>query len=162
MSAFSRFLYLISSIYFLPLILGSAASQYHLDVNKASSSCFVECHSRLEYTIEIPGTGSNGFTWITKNCQQEQWINLMSTCLPTVCSSAPDVAYAIEYGENFCRRAGVEVKIPLPENYANSANGSYFNSAEYLASSSSPTLAVQRGLLYCGLISLMGSISLLL
>ncbi|WWC58718.1 uncharacterized protein I303_101262 [Kwoniella dejecticola CBS 10117] len=161
MSAFTRFLYLICSIFLIPYVLGSAASQYHLDVNSASSNCFIECHSRIEYTIEIPGTGSNGFAWITKICQQEQWINLMSNCLPIVCSSAPDVAYAIEYGENFCRRAGVEVTIPLPENYANSANGSYFKSEEYLASSSSPNIAIRSNTIFFVLSGVIGLSSLL-
>lgn len=51
----------------------------------------------------------------------------MSQCLPLVCSSAPDVAYAIEYGESFCKRAGIKnVVIQLPISYLEGANGTYF------------------------------------
>ncbi|WWD09407.1 hypothetical protein V865_007530 [Kwoniella europaea PYCC6329] len=162
MNRLSQILSILCSFYLLPLVLGSAASQFHLDVNTHASECFIECHSRLEYTIEIPGTGSNGFSWITKNCQQEAWRNLMGSCLPVVCKSAPDVAYAVEYGENWCHRAGVEVEITLPESYLNTANGTYFTSAEYLASSSDSNTNIRTGPIVIGLMSTFGLISLFL
>ncbi|WVW82298.1 hypothetical protein I302_104304 [Kwoniella bestiolae CBS 10118] len=162
MNRFTQFVSLLCSFYILPLVLGSAASQFRLEVNKHASECFVECHSRIEYTIEIPGTGSNGFPWIKQNCQQEAWKNLMSACLPLVCSSAPDVAYAVEYGENWCHRAGVEVKIPLPETYLNGVNGSYFKSEEYLASSSDPNSEIRAGPVLIGLLSAFGVLTLFL
>lgn len=51
----------------------------------------------------------------------------MSLCLPVKCSSAPDVAYAVEYGTSLCHRAGVEdVVISIPQSYLDGVNGSYF------------------------------------
>ncbi len=41
----------------------------------------------------------------------------MSLCLAQTCRSAPDAAYAIEYGKNHCERAGVNANITLPAEY---------------------------------------------
>ncbi len=49
----------------------------------------------------------------------------MTLCLPQVCVSAPDAAYAIEYGTRYCAKAGVEIDITLPTDYVAEANG-YF------------------------------------
>ena len=46
----------------------------------------------------------------------------MSTCLSETCVSAPDAAYAIEYGTSFCAKAGVKVNITLPESYMSAAS----------------------------------------
>ncbi|WWC86256.1 uncharacterized protein L201_001129 [Kwoniella dendrophila CBS 6074] len=164
MNAFTRLLSILCSIFLIPFVVGSAASQYHLDINFHGSKCFMECHTRVEYTIEIPGTGSNSGTWITKNCQQEAWKNLMSSCLPLVCDSPPDVAYAVEYGENWCKRAGVNVKLQLPESYLNSYNGSYFKSEEYLASKSSSEkdVEIKIGSILIGLLSTFGILNYIL
>ncbi|WWD17857.1 hypothetical protein CI109_102301 [Kwoniella shandongensis] len=120
---------------FLPLTLASAVSQYHLDVTSQPSSCFVECHERLVVTMNLPGKGANSVNWIKENCQYDGWVNLMSLCLPMICNSPPSIAYAIEYGESFCSRAGAKnVVIPIPESYMESINGTYFKSEQYLES----------------------------
>ncbi|WRT64159.1 uncharacterized protein IL334_001088 [Kwoniella shivajii] len=136
MNGITRLLYVLCSIFLIPFTIATAASQFHLDLNRDSSKCFIECHQRVVNTIQIPGTGTNAFAWIHKNCEYDTWKTLLSQCLPVVCTSAPDVAYAIEYGQHFCSRAGVDVIILLTEEYAQSANGSYFKSEEYLAASS--------------------------
>ncbi|WVQ85397.1 hypothetical protein IAT38_007562 [Cryptococcus sp. DSM 104549] len=126
----------LSTLLLIPFTLATAASQFHIEPTRHASACFVDCHNRVVNTVNIPGTnGGNGFQWIAVNCRFDGWMDLMSQCLPLVCTSAPDVAYAVEYGTSFCERAGVkDVVIPLPADYLASANGTYFQSAEYLAS----------------------------
>lgn len=51
----------------------------------------------------------------------------MSDCLPAVCKSAPDVAYALEYGQSWCHRAGVNnVTFDLPDWYMASPGGQFY------------------------------------
>ena len=52
----------------------------------------------------------------------QQYLNLMSLCLVQTCRSAPDAAYAVEYGTSFCKRAGVAVNITLPAGYLAAAS----------------------------------------
>ncbi|OCF39533.1 hypothetical protein I317_06692 [Kwoniella heveanensis CBS 569] len=134
-----RVLYVLSALVILPyLATASAAAQFSLNPSWDVSNCFLECHQRIVATIQIPGTGHNQFQWITRNCENDDWKNLLAQCLPMTCSSAPDVAYAKEYAENFCRRAGFdEFEVDLPAEYLAGPNKVYFESREYLDSSSS-------------------------
>lgn len=51
----------------------------------------------------------------------------MPRCLAVTCVSAPDVAYAVEYGRHFCARAGVpDVKFEMPERFLLSEGGAYY------------------------------------
>ncbi|WVQ97306.1 hypothetical protein IAU59_004417 [Kwoniella sp. CBS 9459] len=134
-------LYTLSALLILPYVLASAAGQFSLNPSWDVSNCFLECHQRIVATVLIPGTGYNQFQWITRNCENDEWKSLLAQCLPITCSSAPDVAYAVEYAENFCRRAGMDdVKIELPADYLEGPNKVYFQSREYLDSSSSSLL----------------------
>ncbi|WVF70622.1 hypothetical protein IAT40_005414 [Kwoniella sp. CBS 6097] len=131
-------LYVCSALLILPSGLASAADQFKLKPSWDVSNCFLECHQRIVASVQIPGTGHNMFQWITRNCENDEWKNLMSQCLPITCTSAPDVAYAQEYAENFCLRAGIkDVRIDLPAEYLEGPNKVYFQSREYLDSSSS-------------------------
>lgn len=38
-------------------------------------------------------------------------------CITQLCPSPSDAAYAAEYAVSWCGRAGVDVKIELPQNY---------------------------------------------
>ncbi|CAD6582531.1 MAG: hypothetical protein TREMPRED_003315, partial [Tremellales sp. Tagirdzhanova-0007] len=69
----------------------------------------------------------------------QQYLNLMSLCLVQTCRSAPDAAYAVEYGTSFCKRAGVAVNITLPAGYLAAASD-YFTSEAYtsMATRTSP------------------------
>ncbi|WVN85396.1 uncharacterized protein L203_100542 [Cryptococcus depauperatus CBS 7841] len=129
-----------------PCVLASAAAQYHLKPDKDASVCFMKCHMQVIQTVQIEGTDTNSAQWITKNCQLDQWRTLMEACLPMACISAPDVAYAVEYGQSFCHRAGVKsMVLKLPESYILGPNGAYFRSKEYLGSGigrSVPSVAV--------------------
>ncbi|AFR97927.2 hypothetical protein C343_06081 [Cryptococcus neoformans C23] len=139
---------LISSfMLLLPNVWASAAAQYHLDVTKDASSCFLDCHSRIVNTVHLEGASSNSYQWISQNCKYDEWKSLMSHCLPLVCSSAPDVAYAIEYGESFCKKAGIKnVVIQLPESYLEGANGTYFTSEGYLESRAVGELSINKAM----------------
>ncbi|WVQ70901.1 hypothetical protein IAR50_000426 [Cryptococcus sp. DSM 104548] len=120
----------------LPFTQASAAAQYNLDIMKQASTCFGLCHSAIVASLTLEGLDTNAYRWIKQNCEYDKWQAAMSLCLPEYCSSAPDVAYAMEYATGFCARAGVAVKIKLPESYLSGANGTYFTSEEYLKSAS--------------------------
>jgi hypothetical protein len=46
----------------------------------------------------------------------------------TACRSAPDVAYAMEFGQDWCAKAGVDPAetLVLPENYTQGVAKEYF------------------------------------
>ncbi|TYJ56354.1 hypothetical protein B9479_002902 [Cryptococcus floricola] len=121
----------------LPFTQASAAAQFNLDVNKQASLCFQTCHSAIVGSLALEGTDTNAYQWIKQNCEYDKWQAAMTLCLPQYCTSAPDVAYAMEYAKGFCARAGVTVNIELPDSYLSGANGTYFTSEEYLDSASS-------------------------
>lgn len=52
----------------------------------------------------------------------------MPTCLLTVCKSAPDIAYAMEFGQRWCKKAGIDVTgtLVLPEEYLNVTAKEYY------------------------------------
>lgn len=51
----------------------------------------------------------------------------MPRCLAVTCASAPDLAYAVEYGRHFCARAGVpDVEFKMPERFMLSLGGAYY------------------------------------
>ncbi|KAK4688010.1 hypothetical protein P7C73_g2112, partial [Tremellales sp. Uapishka_1] len=131
--------YILTAALLLPSILATAASQFHLNTIKDVSSCWNECHVRITDTILTPDNKNNSAVFISLNCAYDTYLQYQSLCLPEVCESAPDVAYAVEYGHEFCLRAGVDAKIVLPEDYLNGTAREYFNSAAYLASSASAT-----------------------
>lgn len=57
----------------------------------------------------------------------QKWARIMSRCLAVTCASAPDVAYAVEYGRHFCRRAGVpDVQFTMPARFLLSQGGAYY------------------------------------
>lgn len=45
----------------------------------------------------------------------------MPVCLAQACVSAPDAAYAAEYGVSFCAKAGVQISMELPQTYKDAA-----------------------------------------
>lgn len=49
----------------------------------------------------------------------------MALCLPVRCDSVNDVAFAVEFGEAFCKKAGVNTRVRLDDNYTSSVGG-YF------------------------------------
>lgn len=64
-------------------------------------------------------------TWTRADIQD--WQRIMPRCLAVTCVSAPDVAYAVEYGRHFCARAGVpDVKFEMPERFLLSEGGAYY------------------------------------
>lgn len=63
---------------------------------------------------------------ITINCKEQQWVDLIGVCLVSRCISGPDVAYAVEYGVSFCKRAGVHVQFELPVSYLEQPGGQYY------------------------------------
>ncbi|WVR05881.1 hypothetical protein IAU60_002907 [Kwoniella sp. DSM 27419] len=131
--------FVLSLMLLAPAVLATAAAQFKLDVNRDASNCFVVCAKRLEETVNIDG--GTEFQWIGENCRSEQWREQMATCLPLTCTSAPDVAYGMEYGYNFCRRAGVKgFEFVLSQDYLNGTDGEYFRSKEYLDSSTQPSI----------------------
>ncbi|KAK8865952.1 hypothetical protein IAR55_001101 [Kwoniella newhampshirensis] len=135
----------VSTLLLLPFAMASAAAQYHLDVTKQVSSCFFDCHVKVTNTIELQGKAANNFEWIKGNCRDEAWMNLMSECLPITCDSPPSVAYAVEYGTSFCQRGGADnVVIPIPQDYLDSPNGTYFKSEGYLNSGAVPNLLIAQ------------------
>ncbi|WVO20022.1 uncharacterized protein IAS62_001312 [Cryptococcus decagattii] len=146
---FKPLVLLISSfVILLPNVWSSAATQYHLDVTKQASSCFLICHSRIVNIVHLEGTSSNSYQWISQNCKNDEWKSMMSQCLPLVCSSAPDVAYATEYGESFCKRAGIDnVVFQLSKSYLEGANGTYFASEGYLESRAVGGLSINKAMM---------------
>ncbi|KIR37165.1 hypothetical protein I352_00477 [Cryptococcus deuterogattii MMRL2647] len=132
---------LISSfIILLPNVWASAATQYHLDVTKQASFAIVGSSTLFTWKGRV-ATRISGYRKI-------EWKSLMSQCLPLVCSSAPDVAYATEYGESFCKRAGIDnVVIQLPKSYLEGANGTYFTSEGYLESRAVGELSINKAMM---------------
>ena len=63
----------------------------------------------------------------------------MPVCLMSACRSAPDVAYAIEFGSRWCDKAGVDVSetLALSENYTQGLAREYF---QYVPPSPAPLL----------------------
>lgn len=57
-------------------------------------------------------------------------MSAMSACLPVRCNSVNDVAYALEFGHAFCKKAGKDVRVNLDESYVSTVGG-YF---EYVVS----------------------------
>ncbi|ORY23196.1 hypothetical protein BCR39DRAFT_549716 [Naematelia encephala] len=115
----------------LPSILASAQSQFKLDLDRDISTCWIDCSGRVTDTINLPGRDINDPSFITKNCQFDDYLSYMSACLAQVCQSAPDAAYAVEYGREICHKAGVDISnFTLPQSYLEEAS-EYFTSAEY-------------------------------
>lgn len=54
---------------------------------------------------------------------------MITQCLVLGCQSPPDLAYAMEYATSICGRAGVKVKLELPEEYLDTVDGAYFRCA---------------------------------
>jgi hypothetical protein len=52
----------------------------------------------------------------------------MPMCLMTVCKSAPDIAYAMEFGRRWCKKAGVDVTetLLLSERYVTVTAKEYY------------------------------------
>lgn len=73
----------------------------------------------------LPGWKSNAPPALAANCANPPYTDALSACLASECKSAPDAAYASEYGTSICRRAGVDVEVKLPEAYLSAAAG-YF------------------------------------
>lgn len=50
----------------------------------------------------------------------QPYITNIPACLVSTCVSAPDVAYAFEFGKRWCAKAGVDVSetLKMPETYA--------------------------------------------
>jgi len=120
----------LPAILLAPLVIASAASQFHLNPATRLSNCFISCYNEVTSDINLPDLGSNSPQFVTRNCAFDQWQSLMSECFTQTCISAPDAAYAVEYGRVFCQRAGVETTLQLPETYVQAASAS-FDSAAY-------------------------------
>lgn len=71
--------------------------------------------------MPLPSRELNEFYALTLNCQNPPYVETLATCLAARCDSAPDAAYAAEYAESVCKRAGVEVKVQLPAYYLEAA-----------------------------------------
>lgn len=58
----------------------------------------------------------------------QPYITTMPICLITACESAPDVAYAVEFGQRWCAKAGVDVSntLVLPADYTEGVAKEYF------------------------------------
>lgn len=84
-------------------------------------ACWIECHSTTINAVPLPSRELNDFYALALNCQNPPYISTLATCLAAKCESAPDTAYAAEYAESVCKRAGVEVKVELPEYYLEAA-----------------------------------------
>lgn len=74
----------------------------------------------------------------------------MATCLLRSCVSAPDLAYAVEYGRSFCRRAGVPgVEFTFPQSFLDTDGGAYYlyvgASGASLTAGRRSSLALVRG-----------------
>lgn len=96
----------------------------------------MDCQNFLTENHPIEGLRLNSFTYIDRNCRVESYVSDMATCLAARCESAPDAAYGAEYAESMCKRAGVEVKVELPESYRVAA-------AEYFESVSATLISFQ-------------------
>ncbi|KAL7419525.1 hypothetical protein Q5752_005436 [Cryptotrichosporon argae] len=118
----------------------SAAKQFSLSTEKDGSGCFIACHAEVVDTINLPGRDTNFVEAVTLNCEFDQWAEYMSLCLVEQCVSAPDVAYAVEYGADFCKRAGVDITLSLPASYLATAGGAFYNST--LSAAARPALAL--------------------
>ncbi|KLT42887.1 hypothetical protein CC85DRAFT_301855 [Cutaneotrichosporon oleaginosum] len=104
-----------------------ASEQFGLDLVDHASSCLRSCHGAATQVLILKNLGINSAVFITRNCQEKRWAELIGACLPMVCKSAPDVAYAVEYAHAWCARAGVRnVSITLPEWYMDSPGGEYY------------------------------------
>ena len=67
--------------------------------------------------------------WIDEHLLMLQpYITTMPICLITACESAPDVAYAVEFGQRWCAKAGVDVSntLVLPADYTEGVAKEYF------------------------------------
>ncbi|EIW72813.1 hypothetical protein M231_00065 [Tremella mesenterica] len=139
----------------LPLVNATAAGQYHLNVNSDVSSCFWNCHVQTTRSIPLPSGQSNSFEFVSLNCEYPLWSEYISQCIALQCASPADVAYAMEYGVNFCRRGGVTVNFTLPEMYLDSVNGTYFQSDAYLNSATRSGTNLGIGLIIAGVAAAM-------
>jgi hypothetical protein len=50
-------------------------------------------------------TNLNQWSFISKNCLYDVYLETMAKCLVVKCESSWDVQYAVEYGEGMCRKA---------------------------------------------------------
>lgn len=105
---------------------GTCPPLHRCKAQALTTGCFLECHRQAVKRFDLKGRNTNAALAIGLNCEEEIWRSRVSACLPTRCVSAPDTAYAVEYGKSFCKRAGVDVEFELPAWYLETPGGQYY------------------------------------
>ncbi|KAH8082354.1 hypothetical protein HD553DRAFT_314688 [Filobasidium floriforme] len=110
----------------------SVAEQFGLHTAQGDvSHCWKQCNHDVTESIPAPWTHEtnlNQWSFISKNCLYDVYLETMAKCLVVKCESSWDVQYAVEYGEGMCKKAGHEVQYRLPPTYTETAGG-YFATA---------------------------------
>ncbi|KAI5453072.1 hypothetical protein NCC49_006101 [Naganishia albida] len=111
---------------------GSVAKQFNLNVNgRDVSDCWLNCHMFTTDLIPAPWMSDqhNSPFNLKRNCEYDQYREAMGKCLVYECKSSWDVKYAVEYGSVICKKAGVNMEIPIDPSYTATAGGYYATAA---------------------------------
>ncbi|GMK58964.1 hypothetical protein CspeluHIS016_0604060 [Cutaneotrichosporon spelunceum] len=107
-----------------------SSDEFGLSIVDHRSTCFEACHLAAVKVVLLPKLGINSGVFVARNCRLPFWGEVVGACLAMVCRSAPDVAYAAEYGQAWCERAGTSnASIVLPEWYLETPGGAYYQNA---------------------------------
>jgi hypothetical protein len=74
----------------------------------ATPDCWKQCNHDVTESIPAPWTHEtnlNQWSFISKNCLYDVYLETMAKCLVVKCESSWDVQYAVEYGEGMCKKA---------------------------------------------------------
>ena len=71
------------------------------------AGCWKSCNIGVTERIGAPwiSINLNHWSYISRNCEYDLYLESMGKCLVNLCESCWDVQYAVEYGEMMCRKA---------------------------------------------------------
>jgi hypothetical protein len=75
---------------------------------RSTPDCWKQCNHDVTESIPAPWTHEtnlNQWSFISKNCLYDVYLETMAKCLVVKCESSWDVQYAVEYGEGMCKKA---------------------------------------------------------